>query len=362
MSRSLAKRSHILGSLCLVLTISFFAVSCSATPDSDNEIEHSEQTSLLPPAELRTSYPLTLESPFGDTVLSERPERIAAIAPTAIDTELLLSLGVTPILSSSLVSEGGYLDDHGATEIKTYEFVSGEDIPIETIAASDPDLIVAVGWTDGLSGVNLGDYYHRLTSIAPVLTSPDTSSQQLIPWQDSLRLLGSTLDLEDAAAQVIKQHEEHFAEIRDEHPEFAGLTTSWVLHFGAANGLRYMSPSGSGTELFLSELGFIPNPKADQFVGDPWVSSELLTQIDADLLLLGQTVNASDEEMHELVTENNLFTHLDAVASGHVVRLAPKTEDDRDLLWTVTVGGPIGQEWAADYLVPLIADVLANAP
>ena len=121
-----------------------------------------------------------------------------------------------------------------------------------------------------------------------------------------------------------------------------------------------MSPSGSGTELFLSELGFIPNPKADQFVGDPWVSNELLTQIDADVLLLGQTVNASDEEMHELVTENTLFMNLGAVMSGHLVQLTPKTEDNRDLLWTVTVGGPIGQEWAADYLVPRIADVLTK--
>ncbi|KGF21753.1 ABC transporter substrate-binding protein [Brevibacterium ravenspurgense] len=360
MSRSQAKPSRILSTICVVLTISLFAASCSAKPESDNATRHPEQASLLPAAEQTTSYPLTLESPFGETVLPERPERIAAVAPTAIDTELLLALGVTPILTSSLVSEGGYLDDHGAAEIETYEFVSGEDIPIETIAASDPDFIVAVGWTDGLSGVNLGDYYDRLTSIAPVLTSPDTSSQQLIPWQDSIRLLGSTLDLEDAATQVIAHHQEHFAEIRKKHPEFAGLTTSWVLHFGAANSLRYMSPSGSGTELFLSELGFIPNPKADQFVGDPWVSNELLTQIDADVLLLGQTVNASDEEMHELVTENTLFMNLGAVMSGHLVQLTPKTEDNRDLLWTVTVGGPIGQEWAADYLVPRIADVLTK--
>ena len=310
------------------------------------------------PFRILSSICLTLESPFGDTVLPERPERIAAVAPTAIDTELFLVLGVTPILSSSLVSEGGYLDDHGAAEIETYEFVSGEDIPIETIAASHPDLIVAVGWTDGLSGVNLGDHYDQLISIAPVLTSPDTSSQQLIPWQDSIRLLGSTLDLEDAAAKVVTQHEEHFAAIRDKRPEFADLTTTWVLHFGTANNLRYMSPPGSGTELFLSELGF--NPKADQFVGDPWVSNELLTQIDADVLLLGQTVDASNEEKHELVTENTLFMNLNAVTSGHPVRLAPKTEDNRDLLWTVTAGGPIGQEWAADYLVPLIADVLTK--
>lgn len=118
MSRSQAKPSRILSSICVVLTISLFAASCSAKPESDNATRHPEQASLLPAAEQTTSYPLTLESPFGETVLPERPERIAAVAPTAIDTELLLALGVTPILTSSLVSEGGYLDDHGQQKLK----------------------------------------------------------------------------------------------------------------------------------------------------------------------------------------------------------------------------------------------------
>ena len=35
----------------------------------------------------------------------------------------------------------------------------GEDIPIEAIAASNPDLIVTVGWVPGYG--ELRDYYHN---------------------------------------------------------------------------------------------------------------------------------------------------------------------------------------------------------
>lgn len=95
----------------------------------------------------RNDYlPLTLESPYGTSILEKRPERIAAIVPNAVDTEMLLALGVKPVLSSSMVKESAsqsYLLPYGAEDLDTFEFAMGGTLPVEAIAASEPDLIVA---------------------------------------------------------------------------------------------------------------------------------------------------------------------------------------------------------------------------
>ncbi|MEU9335651.1 ABC transporter substrate-binding protein [Streptomyces sp. NPDC048290] len=352
---NITRRSRVTALLGAALAAALALTGCSSTASSDTS--GSTASSRLPAAEGRTSYPLTLESPFGETVLKERPERIAAVVPNAIDTELLLSLGVTPVLSSSFVTEGGYLGEHGADDLTTYEFAMGERVPVEAIAASDPDLIVAVGWTDGLGGVKLADHYDQLAAIAPVATSPDTTSQLLVPWQDSLQVIGEVLDLADAAQGVIDDHETHFAAVRERHPQFAGLTATWAINYGAANGLQYLSRPDSAPEAFLSELGFTENPGARAFAREATVSDELLSKIDADVLLLGQSAAANDADMREL-TGRELFQNLGAVSAGNFVQLPPKTDDGGDLLWAISSGGPIGNKWAAEQLVPLIADAL----
>ncbi|PRI10137.1 ABC transporter substrate-binding protein [Leucobacter massiliensis] len=353
-SRAVPGIGAVLAALLLLAGCSGPGGSGAGSGEGSGDAGASRQ-SLLPAAEGKTQYPLTLESEYGETVLEKRPERIAAIVPNGIDTELLLSLGVTPVLSSSMIDEGGYLAAHGAAELDTYEFVRGEDVPMEAVAAADPDLIVTVGWTPGFGEVK--DIYDRLARIAPVVTSP-ASDQRMIPWQDSIRILGETLDLGDAAEAVIAEHDELFAGIRSEHPEFGGQTATWAIYYGPSNGLQYFSQHDSAPELFLSDLGFAPNPNAAEFARDTTVSDELLSKIDADVLLLGRSEATSAEEMERQVTGTELFRNLEAVRAGKYIQLPPKTDDGGDLLWAITSGGPIGNAWAAERLVPVIAEAL----
>ncbi|MCO1337390.1 ABC transporter substrate-binding protein [Kocuria polaris] len=335
------------------LSAALIVTGCAGGQDS--ETPGSIETSLLPPAEGHVEYPLALASPYGETMLEERPQRIAAIVPNALDTELLLSLGVTPVLSSSMVNEsasGSYLKSYDAASIETFEFPMGATLPIEAIAASDPDLIVAVGWQSGNGSTDLGDSFDKLASIAPVLTSPEQPEGRfLTPWQESIQILGDTLDLSDAAATVIADNDAYFAAFRDNHPEFNGKTATWAIWYDSSYGLHYLSQPDSAPEEFLTGLGFAKNPLAENFAAGTAVSGELLAKIDADVLLLGQSRVADEAEFTEF-TNGALFQNLDAVTSGNWIAVPSVLDDGGDILWAVTSGGPIGTEWAAEQLAP----------
>ena len=349
MTHQRTTRSRLTALIGTALAAGVLLTACSAASPE----QETAASSALPQAEGKTEYPLTLSTAYGETVLEERPTRIAAVVPNAVDTDVLLALDVEPVLTSSLVTEGGYLAAHGGDDIPTYEFVMGEEIPVEAVAAAKPDLIVAVGWSDGIGGAKLGDSYAKLSKIAPVVASEQSDGKTLIPWQDSIRTLGEALDLQDAAQRVVDEHEAAFEKLREEHPGFEGLTASWVIDYGAANGLQYLSQPGSAAERFLTELGFAKNPAAAEFAGESRVSDELIGKIDADVLVIGRSAASSEEGFAEL-TGSELFTQLGAVSSGRWVALEPKTEDGGDLLWGITSGGPIGQLWAAEQLAPLV--------
>ena len=80
--------SGVLLTLCALAT-----TSCSSASSETPEVSSTSETAsaLLPVAEGRTEYPLTLTSPYGESVIGKRPTRVATVGANAVDTELLLS-------------------------------------------------------------------------------------------------------------------------------------------------------------------------------------------------------------------------------------------------------------------------------
>lgn len=81
-----------------VLTLSACSTEMTAG-DTEQTAAASEASSLLPAGEGTTEYPLTLETPFGETVLEERPERVAVVSAVGVDTESLLALNAVPVFA-----------------------------------------------------------------------------------------------------------------------------------------------------------------------------------------------------------------------------------------------------------------------
>jgi iron complex transport system substrate-binding protein len=309
-------------------------------------------TDLLPPAEGKVSYPLTLSTPWGETVLEKRPQRIASVDAAASDAEYLAAIGVAPVAAPETAQRSIWMLDALPVEIETVYPAGESGYPVEKIAASKPDLIIdTVG--------DLADSWEKLRAIAPVLGRP-TAGAQKSSWEDQLDWIAQALDLADAAEQAKQTYQSFFTAAKEENPEFAGLTATYAVFYGGQYGLSYFSTTGSDTEHLFLELGFEANPQAEKFVKDQSVSEESLTDLAADILVM------SDNSLGEDGQSEPLFQNLDVVAEDRAIIFDNTVEGfvfdgketEGNIAWALARSGPLSSTWAAEQLIPMLRSVL----
>lgn len=376
MPTSMTRRPGI-AAAAVLMTGALVLSGCSegeaeAAADSPAETDAdaaSAEDSLLPPAEGKTEYPLTLETPYGETVLEERPERIV-VSGSGNDVELLAALGVTPVAASA-VSETlvGFAIETLPHEIETLWESGDSQHPAETIAATGPDLIIA----DTIAGSADAEEFTQLSDIAPVF---GTHNEEDYVWQDGVRQLGEALDLADRAEEVIKENEAEYQRIRDEYPELDGKTITYFAFWGGEHGASVLNIPGSPSEDNFSRLGFAENPRTEEFAADNGsISNELISELDADVVLILSNTS-SPEELEEFINQP-MFQNLEAVQEGRTVEIdMVRKEDlsDREILvngdnvvYQGHIGhalggspGPLAGPYLADALVPYFVEALEN--
>ncbi|MFT4231115.1 MAG: ABC transporter substrate-binding protein [Microbacterium sp.] len=309
-----------------------------------------------------TQYPLSLTTAWGETSLEERPERIAVVNSYGTDVELLASIGVSPVLAPDTFERSVWTLDALAHDVETvYAYDDSEPYPYETVAASEPDLIIVTAEDIG------AEAYERLSAIAPVLAA-ETSDDIVATWQDRLDQIATALDLGEAAENVVDSNDQFFADVRADNPEFEGLTATYLVVFGSEWGIEYYSGTGSTVESLFLSLGFSANPLAEQFDNKrTTVSTELISQVDADVLIVANnTQDLERTEFDELLTSQPLFQQLDAVKNDHTVIFDNAGSSyvfndevaEGNIAWALGYPGPLSTQWAATRIVAMIDSVL----
>ncbi|MBN8425312.1 ABC transporter substrate-binding protein [Microbacterium esteraromaticum] len=340
MSRQIARSAAVAAALGTALALSACASpSASSAPSSTD--------TLLPAAEGAVSYPLTLDTPFGETTLDERPERIAIITASTVDTDALIALGGLPVFAPSTIERNPWLDEDTVAGIDDlWESEAGQDVSAEAIAASDPDLII------NLAAYETFDQgrFDKLSAIAPILYAP----AEELTWQELTRTLGETLDLAETAEKAVEDAEDSVAATREAHPEFAGRTAAHVIVYPEEWGAYYASHTGADTAALFDELGFDLPPAAAEFSEEDVVAGELVGMIDADFLLLST-----------FGTDSEYFLESDLVANVPVVRDGRVIVDDADpatginsFAWGLNVQSPLSVPWLIDQLAAFGAESL----
>jgi iron complex transport system substrate-binding protein len=346
-----APRRILAAALGLSLAVGIAACSSDDHPSDAATSSDAQQSDLMPAAEGKTQYPLTLETPWGKTELKERPEKVIAATPSGFDAELLVALGVTPVAAGSGLKNAAYVLNAGGDKIETRLDGTGDKkYPLEQMSAMEPDVVVDFG-------DDLTDDYRNLSAIAPVISAKNKSANYYNdPWQNKIRILGKALDLSDRAEEVITENENLLKKVRDDHPEFKGKTATYSVWYSGSIGLSVFSTPGSPSEEFFTDIGFSKNPLSAETEGK--ISPEQYGLTDADALIVSDSTG--DKNDLASLTDNPLYKAVPAVKDGHVSYIDEGADKNgrSALAWALALMGPIGTSYVVDNLVPKLDEAL----
>lgn len=243
-----------------------------------------EDPSAPPPS--ASDAPVELRHDTGTLTLDAAPVRI--VTTTDETTELVVALGLQPVgIGSTRVAptDGGRLEGYyiPAERLGDPQYVGGEQVSLEAVAALAPDLVV-----HGADDETAAD----LAELAPTAVF---DVQAPGAWEAAVGALGAATGRGDRADEAVGGYRAVVEEARAAlapvaarypriaviYPEYRGGTDNYV--FGEEFALASAVP----------DLGFqlAGSPRAaDAFPGVQTISTELYSTIEADLLLALGTV------------------------------------------------------------------------
>lgn len=233
------------------------------------------------------AYPVTIEHAFGETTISEAPQRVVTVGWS--DADLVADLGVVPVGVPAITWGGNAnqstdwfdarLKELGGEQPTQYDDADG--IPFDELAQLQPDLVLATN-----SGLTQADYTKLKKMGAHVVAYPDQAWGT--PWQDSLEMVGDALGRPDAADALEDETEQAIADAQKQYPDLVGKTAAWgwltegdTSTIGLCTSLdnrpRMLEEFGMEEASIVSELG------SDAFSAN--LSSEKADTLDADVFV-----------------------------------------------------------------------------
>jgi len=231
--------------------------------------------------------PVVVQHVYGETTVSEVPERVVTIDLQWTDT--MLALGVDPVaytVDSYMPGQRVPWQDLPA-DAEPIDVADG--LPLEQIAALRPDLIV------GSYSIADQGTYDKLAAIAP--TIPNLDETQVTPWQDLVSLAGELLERPDEAAAVVAEVDDAVAATAADLPGLAGQTFA-LAQYVVGDSMYIVADPADGSTVLFEQLGMemLPELVAErERTGEARlnVSTERADLLRADLLAF--LVNGGDE-------------------------------------------------------------------
>ncbi|WP_229924060.1 iron-siderophore ABC transporter substrate-binding protein [Streptomyces capillispiralis] len=280
---------------------------------TDNSSSDTDGSSSADADTQSAAFPVTVAHKYGSTTIEKEPKRIVTLGLS--DQDAVLALGVKPVGAVDWFKEKPYGKWPWTKEpwgSDTPEIVGERDeYNMEKIAELRPDLVIAQ-----YSGMKK-EQYDTLSQFTKVVAQPKEYPDYGAPWEAMTRQIGKALGKDAQAEKLISDIGDRFKAVRDEHPEFAGLTLAVADSFEAGKYSAFTRTDPKA--IFFKELGFKLKPEIDKLAKPGWnvaeLSAEKLDILDVDRLVW---VTSS--------TDAN-----DRIKAEPLYRKLQVTQDERDL-------------------------------
>ena len=284
---------------------------------------------------------VTVDHAFGSTEIDAEPKRIVTVGWS--DEAALLEMGIVPVGMAESTYAGdddGYLpwDLEKIEELggeKPELFNTDDGVPVEEIAALEPDLILGVQ-----SGME-EDEYEQLSGVAP--TVPYLDQPWMTPWQDEVRAIGEAVGRPDDADKVVADTESYLDGLVEEHPELEGSTFAAGTLMPDTGELGFYI-NGDPRNALLEQLGLTPAPFLDDIDAEEnafygTMSQENAEDIDADVLVMW----FNSPEDRKSLEDSGVFGRVRAVEDGGFIGYEDRTES-----MAISSPNPLSIPWVMD--------------
>jgi iron complex transport system substrate-binding protein len=299
-----------------------------------------------------TTFPVTIEHSFGETVVPAPPERVVVAGLNEAD--YLYSLGIAPVGVHEWFGEYPYATGPWADPVRRElgaepEVLQGFDVNVEWVASLDPDLIV-VAYHDIDQTI-----YDQLSAIAPVVAAPTGPGVDVwsAPWRVQYRLIADAVGQRERAEGVIDDVDAEIERIKAEHPLLAGATFDTGGLVDGGNISTYSS--GDLANQLLSELGMSVPEEFDALADGIYVEIaaerfDLLDELDTFIWL---------DDTGEMPAQ---AADIATFAATRLHREGREVLPSRDVVMAIAFNTPLSIPYYLDELAPLLDAALDGDP
>lgn len=326
--------------------VSLAACAPDAAPSTGAEI----------PAAEAGAFPVTIEHVYGETTITEQPQRVATVAWA--NHEVPLALGIVPVIQEKVTwgdDDGDgilpwveeTLDELGAEPPALYDPTDGIDF--EAINDATPDVILAA-----YSGLTQEEY-ERLSKIAPTIAYPEVAWATSV--EDMITMNATALGFPEGGAALIEELHGQIDESLAAHPALADASVLFSFIDPADFSKIGFYTTHDTRPGFLTSVG-LPLPEiveeesatTDQFYVE--VSSEEADRFDdVDVFV---TYGDDAETFIAALQADPLLSQIPAIAEGRVVVLQNSTP-----LAASANPSPLSIRWGIDDYFAMLAAPLA---
>lgn len=346
-----SKRDFSFFTLLFVSILALALVGCADQESSSEEVDAAKSPKANS-EETATEYPIVIKHALGETVIEEKPERVATVGWANHD--VALALGVVPVGFSA--ANYGVQDDSGMlpwTAEKLKEL--GEETPtifqdtdgldFEAIADSNPDVILAA-----YSGMTQEEY-DTLSEIAPVVAYPETP--WVISWRDQILYNAKGMGMEEEGKQLITHTEQLIQGTANQYPDIKGKKTAFAMFNATDLSKFYVYTPEDPRGEFLEEIDMVyPEGIKAQISDDSSFYIELSAE-NADALNDTEIfVTYGDGNTLKALQADPILGKVPAIQKGSIVII-----EDNTPLAAAGNPNPLSIQYTIDEYLSLISDV-----
>ena len=296
------------------------------TSDTDGDNTNPPSDPLTNDQDEANTFPIIIEHAFGETVITEKPERVATLAWANQDTPL--ALGVVPVGFSMAnfgpVDEYGMhawtaekLDALGVSSPNVFQDTDGFDY--EAINDAQPDIILAA-----YSGLTQEEY-DLLSQIAPVVAYPRAAWQTY--WREQIVINATAMGLRSEGEAYVQNMEALIAEKKAQNPELDNIDGAFLWINAADLSSFYLYFPVDTRAAYLIDLGVNFPEALNQYQTEEGSFAVSISAEHIDVLNeLDILVAYGDAGLLEALQADPIFSTVPAIQRGSIALIDSQTD------------------------------------